>query len=383
MDNNYTVTIIICILSMLSLAIDVGKNTILNREDIKWFRLSFILCAAGVICEYFGVLFDRTGCAPQKIHWFVTYIEFSISPFLAVFLARSCGMKKTIKPMSIFMTLNVILQTVSLTNGMIFYIDSQSVFYRGTEYWIYIFFCAASFLYILFVFALIGIRTKLRNFLCLLLIASITLIGQVANIIDGSINSGYMSICVTAVLLYIFIQNMLRHMMIEKITVEQEISNHDALTKVFSRISFDHKIEELDKKIKDSSTDVKFAVCECDLNNLKLINDTFGHDTGDLYIIGCCKSICDIFKHSPVYRIGGDEFVAILQSDDYINLDKIKEDVKKFTEKEVKSNRILSEKKSFAAGFAVFDTSSDKSFNDVMKRADTEMYENKKMIKNL
>lgn len=367
---------------MLSLAIDVGKNTILNREDIKWFRISFILCAAGAICEYFGVLFDRTGCAPQKIHWFVTYIEFSISPFLAVFLARSCGMKKTIKPMSIFMTLNVILQTVSLTNGMIFYIDSQSVFCRGTEYWIYIFFCAASFLYILFVFALIGIRTKLRNFLCLLLIASITLIGQGANIIDGSINSGYTSICVTAVLLYIFIQNMLRHMMIEKITVEQEISNHDALTKVFSRISFDHKIEELDKKIKDSSTDVKFAVCECDLNNLKLINDTFGHDTGDEYIIKCCRTICNFFKHSPVFRIGGDEFVAIVQNDDFDNFEQIKKELNDFTVSEAGKEGSIIDKKSFSAGFEVFDYKKHHSFSDVFKKADIDMYENKSKLKN-
>ena len=89
MDHNYTVTIIICILSMLSLAIDVGKNTILNKSDIKWFRFTFILAALGATCEYCGVLFDKTGYAPQKLHWFVTYVEFSISPFLALFLARS------------------------------------------------------------------------------------------------------------------------------------------------------------------------------------------------------------------------------------------------------------------------------------------------------
>ena len=96
MDHNYTVTIIICLLSMITLAFDVGKNTILNKSDIKWFRTSFILAAIGATCEYCGVLFDKTGCAPQKLHWFITYIEFSISPFLAICLARSCGMKRTI-----------------------------------------------------------------------------------------------------------------------------------------------------------------------------------------------------------------------------------------------------------------------------------------------
>ena len=223
MDHNYTVTIIICILSMLTLAIDVGKNTILNKNDIKWFRISFILAAVGAGCEYLGVLFDKTGCAPQKVHWFITYIEFSISPLLGVFLARSCGMKRTIKPMFIFMSLNVILQTISLLNGKIFYIDENSIFQRGDEYWLYLFFCGAGFVYIVFVFVLIGIRTKLRNLFSLLLIASIMIIGQTANTIDGNINSGYLSICVTAVLLYIFIQNMFRHIMIETINIETQI----------------------------------------------------------------------------------------------------------------------------------------------------------------
>ena len=43
----------------------------------------------------------------------------------------------------------------------------------------------------------------------------------------------------------------------------------------------------------------------------------------------------------------------------------------------------LSEKKSFAAGFAIYDMEHDHIFGDVMKRADVEMYQNKKMLKNL
>ena len=383
MDHNYTVTIAICILSMLTLAVDVGKNTILNRNDIKWFRLTFILAAIGAACEYFGVLFDKTGCAPQKIHWLITYLEFSISPFLSILLARSCGMKRTIKPMTILMSINVILETISLTNGKIFSIDENSLFQRGPEYWLYLVFCVIGFVYILFVFVLIGIRTKLKNSLSLIIIALIIITGQVANTIDGNINSGYLSLCVAAVLLYIFIQNMFRHIMMETINIEKDISNHDALTKVLSRISYDNKIKDLDRKIREDPVSVRFAICECDLNNLKIVNDTFGHDKGDQYIINCCKAICDLFKHSPVYRIGGDEFVAILQSDDYDNLDKIKEAFNRFSTSEIKSEGTLFDKRSFAAGFAVYDNNRDRCFNDVMKRADVEMYHNKQMLKNL
>ena len=383
MDHNYTVTIIICVLSMIILAIDVGKNTILSKGDIKWFRITFILAAVGAICEYFGVLSDKTKIFPPRLHWFITFVEFCVSPYLGICLARSSGMKRAIRPMLILMTVNVVMEIISLFTGIVFYIDSNGVFHRGVLYWSYLAFCGLDFAYVLFVFIMIGIRSRLRYLINLFLITSIMIVGQTANTINGNINSGYMSICVTAVLLYICIQNMLRHVMIETINIEKDISNHDALTKVMSRVSYNNKIKEFDNLIKEQKENTKFAVCECDLNNLKIINDNFGHDHGDKYIIGCCKIICNVFKHSPVFRIGGDEFVAILQSDDYDNLEQIKNELHDFCVAEITNPVTLIEKKSFAAGFAVFDPKHDKCFADVMKRADAEMYENKKMLKSL
>ncbi|MCR4900611.1 MAG: GGDEF domain-containing protein [Treponema sp.] len=383
MDNYYTVVIIICVLTMLSLTVDVGKNTILGKEDIKWFRFSFIVAAIGAICEYFGVLMDKVPNDLHLLHKIITFIEFSISPFLGVCLARSCGMKRTTKPLSIIMLVNVIIQVISLENGGIFYIDSNGIFQRGNEYWIYMVFCGISLAYILFVFVLIGIRTKLHNFLSLIIITMIMITGQTANIIDGNIHSGYLSICITAALFYIFIQNMLRHIMMETINIEKDISNHDPLTKVLSRISYDSVIKKLNHDIQTTPQTLKFAVCECDLNNLKIINDTFGHDAGDEYIISCCKSICDYCKHSPVYRVGGDEFVIIIQNEDYENVEAIKQEMNEFCEKEITKNSTLIEKKSFAAGFAIYDSTKDKNFNSVMKRADIEMYHQKAILKGL
>ena len=80
----------------------------------------------------------------------------------------------------------------------------------------------------------------------------------------------------------------------ETINIEKDISSHDALTKVMSRNSYDNTIKEFNKRIHEEPLTVNFAICECDLNNLKIINDTFGHDSGDTYIINCCKTICDI-----------------------------------------------------------------------------------------
>ncbi len=383
MNHFYTIVIVICVLSMISLAIDVGKSTILSKSDIKWFRVTFIFAAVGALCEYFGVLFDTTGINLPILHKLITFTEFSISPFLGVLLARSCGMRRTIKIMSVVMLINLILEAYSIRHGFIFGIDENGNFYHGKLYWIYLAFCGISFAYILFVFVIIGIRTKLRNLLNLIIIALINIIGQTATAIDGTIYTGYLAICITAILLYIFIQNMMRHVMLETINTEKDISNHDALTKVLSRICYDNQVTIIDKEIKADPPTIKFAVCECDLNNLKLINDTFGHDIGDAYIKNCCKAIHGFFSECPIFRIGGDEFVAIIMDDSYKNLEATKEKVLKFAEAEMKRNCSLAEKKSFAAGFAVFDIDKDKCYNDVIKRADTEMYQHKKMLKSL
>ena len=88
------------------------------------------------------------------------------------------------------------------------------------------------------------------------------IVGQTANIIDGSINSGYMSICVTATLLYICLQNIFRHIMIEKINIEKNISSHDALTKVMSRVSYNDRIKAFDKLIEENPQDLKTTLLD-------------------------------------------------------------------------------------------------------------------------
>lgn len=62
---------------------------------------------------------------------------------------------------------------------------------------------------------------------------------------------------------------------------------------------------------------MEFAIAVFDLNNLKDINDRLGHEVGDQYIKNACRVICDSFKHSPVFRVGGDEFAVFLENTDY------------------------------------------------------------------
>ena len=100
-----------------------------------------------------------------------------------------------------------------------------------------------------------------------------------------------------------------------------------------------------------------------------------GHSAGDDYIRSACEIICNIYKHSPVFRIGGDEFVVILKGGDYNKRDEL---VYKFKKKQDENrNKGLV---TLASGMSEFKSDMDMNVQDVFKRADSRMYENKKPL---
>ncbi|SCW41449.1 diguanylate cyclase (GGDEF) domain-containing protein [Ruminococcaceae bacterium YRB3002] len=154
----------------------------------------------------------------------------------------------------------------------------------------------------------------------------------------------------------------------------------DALTGIGNKNAYTRRISEIDAKLKEGP--LEFAIVMMDANGLKNINDLYGHSAGDAFLKGCCHVICEVFKHSPVYRIGGDEFVAILTGEDYINREeRISELRKAFDEAYGRDDLEPWERFSASAGMAEF-TADDKSAEEVFKRADKAMYDDKEKFKN-
>lgn len=165
----------------------------------------------------------------------------------------------------------------------------------------------------------------------------------------------------------------------EKIGQISKEAYRDSLTGVGSKAAYVNRVVELNEEIKVGHKD--FGILMVDMNDLKKINDEFGHRMGDSYIMGCCHLICDIFKHSPVYRIGGDEFVAILQGVDYDNRHALVDTLKGRYEDAMKNDAAEPwERYSAAVGMAEL-ASDDWTVDLVFKRADKAMYKDKKRIK--
>ncbi len=153
----------------------------------------------------------------------------------------------------------------------------------------------------------------------------------------------------------------------------------DPLTSVGSKAAYARKLEELKEKLTDPG--YRFAFVMVDINRLKAVNDNYGHTMGDTYIKGCCRVICDTFKHSPVYRIGGDEFIAILEDADYADRAGKLEELNAAYEKSFNDSEAEPWfRYSASAGMAEY-SAEDDTIELVFKRADENMYAAKILFK--
>lgn len=157
----------------------------------------------------------------------------------------------------------------------------------------------------------------------------------------------------------------------------KQLSTRDPLTKVKNQLAWQTAGQELDATIRAGNA--RFAIVICDVNGLKKVNDTLGHQAGDSLIIRASRHICRVFKHSPVYRIGGDEFAVVLTGTD---LDECENLLHTFQHTMAGSTLEAPTEIpiSIAIGISHYQTG-DTSFSEVFHRADTDMYKTKMSMK--
>jgi diguanylate cyclase (GGDEF)-like protein len=159
----------------------------------------------------------------------------------------------------------------------------------------------------------------------------------------------------------------------ENLSAAEDLALRDELTGVKNKHAYAMAEKELSDEI-EAGKKKKYAIVVFDLNGLKYINDTFGHQKGDEFIQDGCKLICDAFAHSPVYRVGGDEFVVIAKGKDYNNLDSCMAmiDLKN------NSNKLRGD---VTVAFGMARESEGATVKEVFEYADGRMYIKKKRMK--
>lgn len=159
-----------------------------------------------------------------------------------------------------------------------------------------------------------------------------------------------------------------------------ELAIKDTLTGIRNKTGYDKEVQKIEWEMAEGLKDLGVAMI--DLNFLKRINDSYGHDKGNIAIVSLSRILCKIFEHSPVFRIGGDEFVVILKGHDLRNIDKL---IAMFNaqlkERQDNPDLELWEKTSAAIGYAIYNPEIDSAYENIFKRADSEMYKAKTAMK--
>lgn len=155
----------------------------------------------------------------------------------------------------------------------------------------------------------------------------------------------------------------------------QDLAKKDGLTGLRNKTAYLKYIEDINETYTPSNR--PYSLIVFDVNNLKTVNDNYGHEKGDELLRSASSMICTYFAHSPIFRIGGDEFVAIIDGSDYEKRHEIVAEFQRLMELSKNSENIMDV--CIACGIA--DSTAGQSAEALFQCADQKMYENKVHLK--
>ena len=145
------------------------------------------------------------------------------------------------------------------------------------------------------------------------------------------------------------------------------LSYHDQLTGLYNRRFFEEEMRRLD--IEDY---LPISLIYADVNHLKVINDAFGHGSGDMLIQHAAEVLAYASKHGLMARMGGDEFVLMLTRADVQAAQRVREHI----QEKLKTRQIMGVPISLSFGCDT-KTSMAQDIRDTLKNAEDAMYRNK------
>lgn len=268
-------------------------------------------------------------------------------------------LRKTKPVLLILLAVNAALSAISLHTGWLFSVGAHNIYSRGPFLFVYSIFI---FLLMAYSAALVLKNRRVlqkRFFYSLLFFFVPPAVGVLLQAFIYGVSYNWVGMAVSVLIVYLNIQN--RNL------------NLDDLTGACNR----RWLEEYKQSRQKSGAGKAFSAIMLDLDNLKPINDEFGHDAGDEAL----KDTVDIIKRSIrindfVARIGGDEFVVILDIQEAHALEavkkKIEHDVAVFNKAGAKPYKL-----SLSYGYRVYDAKSGEKMDDFFKDIDSLMYRDK------
>ncbi len=348
----YISSVITTQLSLLTLIVLITKNKVLPKNKKSRIILAAALIMTCAFAEFTAVMLEEFAVRLRPVSIIAKYLEFCLAPTIAIVFVTAFYPIKYKTAVFIPNIVHIVLETLSLFFGFVFYIDEKNVYHSGRAYWIYFLFVFLSIIYLVYTVAKDGAHFQNRNGISLLMILGFVSVSVVFYIIDSDVRIVWLTVAIGMILFYIYYCNMVYQL--------------DALTELLNRRAFEVLKTSLNKKA---------YIIVLDVDNFKGINDRMGHTVGDV----CLKSVATVIrkvygKHGLCYRVGGDEFCVVIDRE--IDPCKIKDLNNRLKEQLALESNCHLVMPSIAIGYAFYEPEKTKIY-DVIKEADRRMYSDK------
>lgn len=369
---NMTSNIIINLYSIIILAVILVSLLKLADNGAyadKLYKLMVVTTLFMLIMDSFSRFDGRAETLFPLINHLGNFLTFLLSPILPSLwllyihlqlFRDGNNTRRLIGPLLAVVAGNAIMVILSLVYGFYYTIDAENVYHRGP------FFLVPAFITILLILLALVITVNNRDKLGKRALASLLFFPFPP------------MACIFLQIAFYGASLILHGVVISLLIVFFNIQNSNIYTDHLTGVNNRKKLDAfLKKRIQASTPQNRFSAILLDLDNFKMINDTFGHDAGDKALeaaVALLKST--VGDEAFIARYGGDEFIVILDLSDRMELEatveRIHQNVARFNKYSFQPYTIA-----FSMGYAWYDCASCMNGEEFIKHLDVLMYANK------
>lgn len=311
MVSYYSVLTLLTWMALAVLCILVWETSWIPKEDKRLFYVTYGIIALSALAEWVGVQLSGNSRFPSWMLMVVKCADYILTPMSGGAIVAQMKLKnRWSRALMLVLAFNMVLQIISCFGQWTVVIDAQNHYSHGPLYPLYM-------LIYLLVVVLTGIeflvygqayRRQNRASLYSVLLLVFTGVG-IQELLGGEFRTAYVALTMGVALMFIHYSEFYLMTADDHIKQQRDQLMIDALSGVSSRHAY---MKELEKLSKLAAVPDDLAAFTVDINGLKAVNDTLGHEAGDELIVGAARCIEKVIGEAgQCFRTGGDEFVVL------------------------------------------------------------------------
>ena len=364
----YTAISVIVWLALLILCTLVYENDRISTRKKKIFYLTYVLIFIASLAEWVGVYISGITGIPTVCLRIVKCIDYILTPIAGAALVGQMRLRNVwTKILNVVILFNTLIQLVSFFTGWMTKVDEKHYYHHGPLYNIYIGEYVIVLLLVIILFLNYGKNFRKQNRLSIYLVMVFMLVGIIMQEgLGKDVRTAYLAMTIGATLMFIHSTEYSQQKKDDELLEQRIQIKTDALTGLLSRYAYNNALDKYTTDMPESL--VAFSI---DINGLKRVNDTLGHEAGDELICGAAACIKNVFDEvGSCYRTGGDEFI-VLASMSKKEAVKCVQDIEKLTKNWTGS---LVDSLALSVGYAVLEEHKDCNCSELIQVADKQMY---------